>query len=259
MMDVGGVMGIPILNAIGIGVIICLAAVGQSAVGFGASLFATPLLIFLGLPLPNAIALVTTCALMQATMGARTLRAEVPWRLALISTGVRLLSLFAGILVLRELVQFDPDDIRMVIGLLLCLLVMVQLVWKPHPVPSLHWGWAGLAFLSSGFIAGICGMGGPPLVLWLMAHDWSPRKTRGFLFAVFATTIPIQIALLWWTFGGSILWMVGLGIALFPVVYLGTTIGLPIGNRMAKPRLRAIAYSILLLIGISSVASAWQW
>jgi uncharacterized membrane protein YfcA len=258
MMGIIGGLGVPVLNAVGICVIIFLAAMGQSAVGFGASLFATPLLIFLGLPLPNAIALVTTCALLQATMGARRLRAEVPWRLALTSTGVRLLSLFAGILVLRELVQFDADDIRMVIGFLLCLLVLVQLVWKPHPVPSLHWGWAGLAFLSSGFIAGICGMGGPPLVLWLMAHDWSPRKTRGFLFAVFATTIPIQIALLWWTFGASIPWMVAFGFALFPAVYLGTAIGLPIGNRMQKSRLRAIAYGILLLIGISSMASSWR-
>ena len=258
MFPVMTVGGLPITAAIGVGAILFLAAMGQSAVGFGASLFATPLLIWIGLPLPNAIALVTTCALMQTTLGARNLRAAVPWRLALTATAVRLVSLGAGILMLRRLVRFGPDQIRMVIGGVLCLLVVIQLLWRPRPAPKMHPGWAGLAFLSSGFIAGLCGMGGPPLILWLMAHDWSPRKTRGFLFAVFATTIPAQIVLLWATFGRTILWSVAVGLALFPLVYLGTSIGLPIGNRMAKSRLRNIAYAILLAIGISSVVSAWR-
>ena len=55
------------------------------------------------------------------------------------------------------------------------------------------------------------------------------------------------------TFGMSILWNVALGAAFLPLVYLGAIIGLPIGNRMVKDKLRRIAYAILLLIGVMGV------
>jgi len=141
----------------------------------------------------------------------------------------------------------------MVVGAILILLVGLQLVWRPRPVASAHWCWAGLAFLASGLLTGICGMGGPPLVLWSMAHSWPSQKTRGFLFAVFATSAPLQIILLSVTFGASVLWNVVIGAAFLPLVYLGTVVGLPIGNRMDKERLRYVAYAILLVIGISAV------
>jgi hypothetical protein len=48
---------------------------------------------------------------------------------------------------------------------------------------------AQIAFAAAALgLAGICGMGGPPLVLWAMAHDWPADKVRAFLFACFAAT-----------------------------------------------------------------------
>jgi len=82
-----------------------------------------------------------------------------------------------------------------VIGGILCLLVAIQYLWRQHPVKAMHWGWGGLAFIGSGLLAGLCGMGGPPLVIWSMAHDWPAEKTRGFLFAVFATSIPTKLTI----------------------------------------------------------------
>ncbi len=242
-----------ILDIVLVGVIIFLAAVAQSAIGFGYALFATPLLVWIGVPLPSIITLVATCSTIQAVIGARKLHPAVPWRLSLTATVIRLASVIVGLLLLKKLVTLNPDYIRMVIGGVLCLLVGVQLLWRPHPVKIMHWSWAGLAFITSGLLAGICGMGGPPLVMWSMAHDWSAQKTRGFLFAVLATSTPVQIVLLWLTFGSSILWNVAIGIALLPLVYLGAAIGLPIGNRMAKEKLRRVAYIILLIIGVSAV------
>ena len=46
----------------------------------------------------------------------------------------------------------------------------------------------------------------------------------------------------------------GIAIAFMPLVYLGSVIGLPIGNRLPKKTLRHIAYAILLVIGISAAA-----
>ncbi len=233
-----------------------LAGVVQSAVGFGYALFATPLLVWIGMPLPSIITLVATCSMIQATIGTVKLRDAIPWRLSLVATIVRTFAVIIGMSLLKRLVKLDTNDIRMVIGCILCLIVGMQLIWRPQPVKAMRWGWSVLAFLASGLLSGICGMGGPPLVLWSMAHDWSSRKIRGFLFSVFAASIPIQIFLLSMTFGVSILWNAVIGIGCLPLVYLGSAIGLPVGNRMGRQRLRHIAHAVLLIIGISAVASA---
>ncbi len=235
------------------GTVIFLAGTAQSAVGFGYALFATPLLVWIGMPLQNVITLVATCSMFQAVIGARKLRADVPWRLSLVAVAVRILSLIAGLLLLKRLATLNTYYIRATIGCILCLLVTVQFLWRPRPVKTMHWFWGGLAFLASGLLAGVSGMGGPPLVLWAMAHEWSTHRTRGFLFAVFSISIPFQIILLYVTFGSSILWSTAIGIAFLPLVYFGTVVGLPVGNRMAKDRLRRIAYAILLVVGISAV------
>jgi len=235
------------------GLILCVAGIAQSAVGFGYALFATPLLLWIGIPLPDTITLVATCSMGQAIISARKLREHVPWKLSLTATAVRVASVLIGLFLLKQLVTLDTSYIRLTIGCILCLLTIIQLVWKTKTVQALHWGWAGLAFFSSGILAGICGMGGPPLVLWAMAQDWSTKKTRGFLFAVFATAIPIQLILLTITFGTSILKDIAIGVAFIPLTFVNTAIGLPIGNRWPKKKLKRIAYATLLIIGVSAI------
>lgn len=82
------------------------------------------------------------------------------------------------------------------------------------------------------------------------------RKTRGFLFGVFAMSIPVQLVLLYITFGTPVFRFAAIGVALSPVVYLGAAVGLPLGDRMGRARLRGIAYAILFLIGLSAVVQA---
>jgi uncharacterized membrane protein YfcA len=238
-----------------VGLIIMLAAVGQSAVGFGYALFATPLLLWVGLPLPAVITMIATPSLLQSALAVWSLRASVPWRLSLTATGVRLVSVVAGLMLLKRLVGLNPAHVRTAVGAILCALVGLQFAFRPVPAARLHWGWGAAAFSASGLLAGICGMGGPPLVLWAMAHNWSSEKTRGFLFATFLTAIPVQLAMLAVVFGAGVLWNALIGAAFFPLVFLGASIGLPVGNRMPKPRLRAVAYAVLLLIGLSAVLS----
>jgi uncharacterized membrane protein YfcA len=238
------------------GGIICLAVAAQSAVGFGSALFAAPLLVWIGMPLPNVIALLATCSTAQASIGVRKLHADVPWKAAFVALAVMTLGLLAGLFALKKLVSLNSDSIRMVMGGVLCLLVGLQCVWRPRPVKRLHPVWGGIAFLTSGFLGGACGMSGPPLVLWSLAHDWSSQKTRGFLFAVFAINNPLSLLVLTLAFGPSVLWGAALGIAFLPLVYLGTRIGLPIGNKMKKDTLKKVAFALLMLIGVSATLPA---
>lgn len=242
-----------IIYIVGVIAIVCVASIIQSAVGFAYALFATPLLIWIGMPLPNAIVMVATCSFLQAIFGVRHLSTSVPWKLSLIATVTRTATLIVGLLVLQIVVNLDPNIIKLVIGSILCILVIIQILIKAHSLDNVHWVWGGLAFSTSGLLAGICGMGGPPLILWSLAHNWSTEKLRGFLFSVFAVSIPVQIVFMYLTFGSNILWSVMIALLLTPAVFLGTKIGLPLANQIPKLAMRRIVHLILLVIGLSSV------
>lgn len=246
-------MNVNILTIVAAACVLCLASTVQSAIGFAYALVATPLLIWIGIPLPNVVTIVAVCSFIQAVIGARRLRASVPWRLALITTVVRVGMLFVGLLILRQISELDTGNIRLVVGVVLCLLVITQLVGKVRPVEKIHWLWGALAFSTSGLLAGACGMGGPPLVLWAISHNWPAEKIRGFLFTVFAGSIPIQIILLYFTFGMDILRSTITALLLAPVVFFGAAIGLPLGNRLSKPVLSGIVYVTLFVIGLCSI------
>lgn len=233
--------------------IIFAAGVAQSLVGFGYALFATPLLLWSGVPLTTSIALVATCSLFQSIIGMRALKADLPWGLSFRACAGRCLGLVFGLLVLKRLANLDIVQVRAVIGTILCIIVLIQVLWRPRPVSSLHWSWGGFAFVTSGVLQGVCGMGGPPLVIWSMAHDWPGNRIRGFLFCAFGMTIPIQLAMLTFTFGLTVMRDVLYGIACLPLVYLGSTIGLQIGNTINRERLKIIAYVLLLATGLSAV------
>lgn len=239
-----------------VGLIIFFAGAAQSAAGFGFALFATPMLLWLDLPLQNVVTLVATCSMLQAAIGACKLHEMIPWRLVGTTTIVRIIFMAVGLFVLKRLAGLHIAQVRLVIGVIICLLVALQLLCRPRPVARLAWYWGAMAYIGSGLLGGICGMGGPPLVLWAMAHDWPSKKMRGFLFGAFAATGPAQLLFLSISFGPAILWHAACGCALLPMVYLGSLVGMPIGNSLNAERLRWIAYAILAAIGISAIVPA---
>jgi len=238
------------------GMVLLLAAAMQSAVGFGFALFATPLLVWMGVELPHAVALVSTCSMVQSALAAYELRRDTPWGLVFRVTAVRLLFVLVGLWGMKVLVQHGALYIRLALGLVLAAATLMQMASDRPPRPRLAWGWDLLAFPASGVMAGFSGMGGPPLVLWAMAHDWSTRAIRGFLFAVFAASIPLQLVLLRISFGPGIWTYIGLGFASFPLLLLGARLGMPVGNRMSHRTLSRVAGLVLLLISVSAVTQS---
>lgn len=236
------------------GTVLGMAAVVQGAVGFGYALFATPLLVWLGLPLERVIVLVAVGSMTQSLFGVHRLHASIPWRLAWGATAFRVVWLVVGLFILKNLITLDPRHIRFAVGAILCLLVCIQVVWTPKPVERVHWICTATAFSASGLLAGIVGMGGPPLVLWTMAHDWPPEKIRGFYFATFLTFIPIMIGMMCLLPWFGPLWISVLtGFAFAPLIYLGSRVGLALGHRLSKKRLSALARACLMATGISAM------
>jgi uncharacterized membrane protein YfcA len=225
----------------------------QGMVAFGFGLFSVPLLLSVGFSMPMVLAISAICTVIQSLSGVHHLRHVVPWKEVWLSVVLRGVTLLLGIWVVQVLVNYPVFSLKFWIGLVMLLMTLLQAAWQPKPRPKLHSGWNVAAFLVSGFTGGLCSMGGPPLVLWVMAHDWPVDRTRAFLFASFMSLVPLQLAILYWTFGHDVLSGMMLGIALSPAVLLGSVIGLRIGGRFSKPILRKVAFLVLLAIALYSM------
>jgi uncharacterized membrane protein YfcA len=233
-------------------VVLC-GAMLQGTVGFGFGLLSVPLLLTLGLPVPTVLATSAICTVVQAANGVHHLRAAVPWKVVGVSAAIRAGAMVFGIWVLSGLATVSVSGIKFWVGLVMLVLVLLQALWQPAPRQRLHGGWNLAAFLASGFTGGLCSMGGPPLVLWVMAHDWSADRTRAFLFASFMSLVPLQLAALYVAFGSDVVHGIVLGAAFSPVVLLGSVAGLRIGKRFSKPLLKRLAVLLLVAIALSSM------
>jgi uncharacterized membrane protein YfcA len=216
-------------------------------------LFAIPILIWVGVGLSQAVAILSLSIFIQVLVATYQLRDEVRWRQVLPATLIRYLTIPIGISLLLAIDSLDRTQVKQILGVLLLLVVLVQLLVKVKPREELHPGWMALAFLCSGVMHGMAAMGGPPVVLWVMAHRWSNRQTRAFMLALFLLAAPLQLTLLYLFSGGAILGALLTGLAFAPLVALGSTLGVRLGNYIAKKRLRQIAYGILLVTALASI------
>lgn len=97
-------------------------------------------------------------------------------------------------------------------------------------------------------------MGGPPLVMWIMAHNWTSERSRVTLWVFFTLLTPIQMGALWHRFGDAILQAAGPAVLLAPLAMLGLLPGLWMGRRIAKPLLRSLSYLIIFFIALYAIA-----
>ncbi len=227
----------------------------QAMIGFAFNLLAIPLLIWSGFSLGQSIAITAIPILIQLLISAfKQRRSLVADDLAL-GIGVRFVTLPIGIMLLYTLDQLDPNTIKPFVGAVLLLIVLSE--WFVHFVPRAHLGrgWDLLAFGMSGLMLGVIGMGGPPIVLWLMAHDWPPKRSRAFVTWLFLASAPIQIGLLYWKLDETALKGFAIGTALLPIVIVGTLLGNWIGDRFDEKRFKQIVHLFLLLTALISIVS----
>ena len=96
-------------------------------------------------------------------------------------------------------------------------------------------------------------MGGPPMVFWVQAHEWSTEKTRSFLFMMYLVSIFPALAFLYIAFGDVVIEPGLLALAMIPVLWVVTYFGLKFGSMLGRQRLRRITLGLLLLMGVAGV------
>ena len=234
---------------------ILLAAVVQASIGFGAGMIILPILVWARMPIEEILALMSGAVTAQLTVKLWHYRKEVPWRLVLWPVGVaRVIGYVPGFALLWVLAGASTDIVKQAVGSMILIALGLQLGLRVKPKEKLAQGWAWLAGLSGGVTAGAVGMGGPPLVLWVVAHDWSAKRARLFLWASFWFVMPIQIVVLVLMFEPATqMKMVGVGVLTLPIAMLGTAAGLWLGHRIPKRQLRWAMIALLLVLGVTSL------
>jgi uncharacterized membrane protein YfcA len=240
-----------------VSVVLFFSSIVLGAVGFAAGLFGIPLLVLSGVSFPDAVAMSLVAAAPQNLIPAWQLRREIDFRRALRPMLIRYAFMPLGVFTLWLIGQGNKDTASQIVGCLVLGIVALQRLWKVVPQPRIHDAWEWLAFSLGGFLLGLCGMGGPVMVLWVLAHDWPMNKARAFLFFLFATGLPVQGLLMWSFFGAEVLDAMLLAAAAFPAIIAGLSVGLIIGRVTPDRALRTATLSVLILIAASAIIAPY--
>lgn len=234
--------------------IMTAAGVVQAAVGFGAGMLATPLMLLVGLSLPEAIGVMSAGVLVQTSYKTWAYRKEVPWALVWPMTWARLVGYVPGFVALYWLADAGKALVKPVIGGFILLALAAQVLLRVKPRHHIAQGWTYAAGFLSGVFAGAVGMGGPPVVLWVVAHDWPALRARVFLWANFLILMPVAMLALGLIYGREMWVAMGWGFVLVPAILAGTAAGLWLGHRIPKRELRWAMIGLLVVLALISIA-----
>lgn len=235
------------------GIIMFGGSVVQGALGFALGMIALPLLVEAGFSLSQAVALTTLSIGIQVIFGAWQLRAHIPWDDVKPAAITRFLTVALGVLLLLHIETMDTAAVKRLVGFGVLLGVIARVIagkalrrrW--HPAASVA------AFSLSGILQGLVAMGGPPLVLWMTARDFQPKQARAFTLTLFLLNAPVQVALLLFLSQTMSHEVILMALLISPLIYLGTRIGVGIGDRFSKQLLNRAALAVLVVIALNAI------
>ena len=236
-----------------VGLALFFASMLQSTVGFGFSLFVVPLLLLQDFTLVNAVTIGIVGSTAHRIMAVTHMRRAVDWRTLLPMMLVGLLALPLGLTLMYYVSSLEQIRAKQIIGLCILLLLLLQWFGRVEPHKAIHKAWGYLAAFSSGVLNGLANIGGPPIILWILAHRWSNEKFRVTTLAFSLIFFPFQILLMLTVFGTTILVTAEKCLLLIPLTLLGGWLGLKIGQQLQVIHLRWIARVLLVLIAVFSI------
>lgn len=234
------------------GIIIFCCSYIQTVAGFSYALFAVPLLMLIGFDLPAAVILSFPGSFITRLLVVHHCREHIEWKPLWAMLPFCLGGLVIGISGLKHLSSLPPESVRQYVGTLILLTVCMRSCVKIKPRDSIPLFWGFLAAFFSGILGGVANIGGPPLVLWLVAHKWSVARTRSLIPAFTLMMIPLQLSLLWIVFGSKMLLLnISIGSIFLPLIILAAFIGNYSSQKLSADKLRTIIFILLIIIGVS--------
>lgn len=233
--------------------IVGLASSVQAAVGFGLGMTSVPLLLWAGFTLPQSVSMVLGAALTQLVMGLYDNREHIDLAHSAPIVAVQTVAVPVGIGAMSVLAGLGKEPVQQAVGAAVLLALLFRHLAKPEPrehVPP-WWGWTAGA--ATGFLAGMVGMGGPPMVFYALFFDWPKEKFRVFLWTKFVSMTPVQLVLLTWTFGSTVLVTFAVGLCALPIVYLAQWAAVRWTDGWSTAQLQTAVTLLLAFLGVSSL------
>jgi len=223
------------------------AALAKGFAGFGGGMIMVPLLALVYGPV-EAVALVT---ILEGLATYQLLPQALPkteWRE--IAPLAALTALFTPVGV-WALISVDPALMQRLIGGLVVAFALIALSgWRYNgPTrPALTLGVGSFA----GLLMGWTGLGGPPVLLYMLARAGAADRARAGIISYFAITITVLLATLLWqgTIGTPTLWR---SAALTPLFLAGTWLGSRFYGRANDQMFRRVALSLLVVAGATAL------
>jgi len=225
----------------------------QSSVGFGFDLLALPLLLIIGVDLPSALMLLLLTSSAQIALAVHQLRRALQWRELGPVIGTSLGSLPIGLYLLYLLSEMGRAAIQQVVGALVLAALSLRVLARVQSRDRLAPAWGYLAGCSGGVLGGLAGISGPPIILWIHAHNWSGAKARVSYLAYLIPMMPVRFLLLMLTFPSQVTPVIPLSLGLVPVSLVGSWIGVRLGDHIPADTLRRMAYALLALLGLYGI------
>lgn len=235
------------------GIIMFSGSIVQGTIGFALGMIAVPLLFEAGFSLSQSVALTTLAIGIQVLFGAWKLRTHIPWQEVRLAAIVRYLTVPIGVLLLLSVESMDTDAVKRLVGLGVLLGVALRTFARSETIRDLPRAVSAAAFGLSGVLQGLVAMGGPPLVLWLTTREFRANQARAFTLTLFLLNAPLQVLLLLFLSKTMTVDVLLMALILTPVIYLGTLIGVGIGNRFSKQVLNRVALTVLVIIAANAI------
>lgn len=241
-----------------VGLSLLFSATVQGIAGFAYALFAMPMLMLAGMPLPEASMVVMITYAPMAIYAAIHMRKHALWRQASLVGTIAVLAIPIGLWLQVQADQLDPGVAQQLIGGLVLTLLIMQRLTRVKPREHVPWGWGVAAGGAMGVLAGFANTGGPPLVLWALAHKWPNLTMRGTMIVCFMfggmALLPGRFVSMGYALETQRLWSSTLlGVAMIPVAGLGIWGGLRLGHRLPINRLRSIITGVLALVALAAI------
>ena len=235
------------------GVIMFGGSIVQGAIGFALGMIAVPLLVEAGFSLSQAVALTTLAIGIQVLFGAWQLRAHIPWGDVKLAAALRYLTVPIGVLLLLSVEGMEAEEMKRLVGLGVLSVALIRGLARSRTARELPLPVSIATFCLSGILQGLVAMGGPPVVLWMTTRDWRARQARAFTMTLFLLNAPLQVLLLLFLSRTMSVDVLLMAVVLTPFIFLGTTIGLRIGDRFSKPLLNKAALGVLIVIALNAI------
>ena len=225
-------------------VVIFLATLIRSALGFGEALLAVPLLA-LRLPIALAAPLAVLVSVLVAGVVVLQDWQKIERRSALWLVAASLPGIPLGLLLLTRV---DEHVVKLILGIVIAAFSLYALIFQSRlHLKKDHPGWLLIGGFISGVLGGAYGMNGPPLAIYGSLRRWSPQQVRATLQGYFRPASLLGLC----AYTAAGLWtrvLTGYALITLPAVLLAIVIGRAINHRLRGDRFFRIVYAGLFIL-----------